>query len=94
MIKIQKKGGDGYTSSFSVWDSDMFKDICWVNWLYAAMIVFLFFVSVSSMLSGCGNKGDLYLPDHAATHKSKSSFSKTISTTISKKISKTNQGAN
>jgi len=72
----------------------MFKDICWVNWLYAAMIVFLFFVSVSSMLSGCGNKGDLYLPDHNAienaTQKSKSNFPKTISTTITK----TNQGAN
>jgi len=45
----------------------MFKNICWVNWLYAAMIVFLFIVSISSMLSGCGNKGDLYLPDNSSS---------------------------
>jgi len=47
----------------------MFKNICWVNWLYAAMLIFLFVVSISSMLSGCGNKGDLYLPDHSAAAK-------------------------
>ena len=41
----------------------MFKGVCWVNWLFMAMIAFLAVISISTMLSGCGNKGVLYLPD-------------------------------
>jgi len=41
----------------------MFKNICWVNWLFTAMVAFLFFLSISAALTGCGNKGALYLPD-------------------------------
>ena len=41
----------------------MFKNICWAQKLFMLMIAGLFILSVSSMLAGCGNKGDLYLPD-------------------------------
>jgi predicted small lipoprotein YifL len=44
----------------------VFKNICWVNWLFAAMVIFLGVISISAALSGCGNKGDLYLPDNAS----------------------------
>lgn len=44
----------------------MLKKNCWVNWLFAAMVAFLAVISVSSTLSGCGNKGDLYLPENAS----------------------------
>jgi len=33
---------------------------CWANWLFFLVIAGL---SVSSMLSGCGKTGNLYLPD-------------------------------
>ncbi len=33
---------------------------CWANWLFLLMVAAL---SVSSMLSGCGKTGALYLPD-------------------------------
>jgi len=46
----------------------MFKQFCWVNWLFAAMVVFLAVISISSMLAGCGNKGDLYLPDSSSSN--------------------------
>ncbi|MCK5896529.1 MAG: lipoprotein [Cocleimonas sp.] len=38
----------------------VFKNICWVNWLYFIIVFCLFVVS---LLSACGTKGDLYLPD-------------------------------
>jgi predicted small lipoprotein YifL len=38
----------------------VFKNICWGNWLYFIVVVFLFVVS---LLSACGTKGDLYIPD-------------------------------
>jgi len=37
-----------------------FKNICWGNWLFFIMIAFLF---VISLMSACGTKGDLHLPD-------------------------------
>jgi predicted small lipoprotein YifL len=43
----------------------MFKNICWVNWLFAVMLGALALVSISSLLTGCGNKGDLTLPTSA-----------------------------
>jgi len=52
----------------------MFKNICWGNWLFTLMITGLFLLSLSSLLSGCGNKGVLTLPEKAnttATNKSK-----------------------
>jgi len=45
----------------------MFKNICWVNWLFALMVGVLAVISISTMLSGCGNKGDLTLPDNSST---------------------------
>ena len=53
--------------------SVMFKNICWAQRLYMLMIAGLFILSVSSMLSGCGNKGDLYLPDTGSKNDSKNS---------------------
>ena len=37
----------------------MFKQVCWGNRIFLIMVMGLFFVS---LLSGCGPKGDLYLP--------------------------------
>jgi predicted small lipoprotein YifL len=45
----------------------MFKNICWANWLYTLMIVGLFLLSLSTVLTGCGNKGALTLPDKSVT---------------------------
>ncbi|PWR00252.1 LPS translocon maturation chaperone LptM [Leucothrix pacifica] len=42
----------------------MFKRICWGNWIFLFIVVGLFSVT---MLSGCGHKGDLYLPDTTET---------------------------
>jgi predicted small lipoprotein YifL len=36
------------------------KDICWGNWLFFIIVTFLFIVS---LLSACGTKGALVLPD-------------------------------
>jgi len=41
----------------------MFKNTCWANWLFTIMIAVLALISISTALSGCGNKGALYLPD-------------------------------
>jgi predicted small lipoprotein YifL len=49
----------------------MFKNICWVNWLFTAMVIGLFVISISMALSGCGNKGELYLPDNTSTKQNK-----------------------
>jgi len=38
----------------------LFKNICWGNWLFFIIVTFLF---VISLLSACGNKAALYLPD-------------------------------
>jgi len=46
----------------------MFKGICWVNWLFTLMIAWLAIISVSTMLSGCGNKGALTLPEKSSAH--------------------------
>ena len=45
----------------------MFRRICWGNWIFLFIVVGLFSVT----LSGCGNKGDLYLPDTTETTKDK-----------------------
>ncbi len=37
--------------------------ICWGQYALWAVIVIL---GIASMLSGCGAKGDLYLPSHTA----------------------------
>lgn len=36
---------------------------CWANWLFIVVVAVL---SLSSMLTGCGKTGDLYLPDESA----------------------------
>jgi predicted small lipoprotein YifL len=46
----------------------MFKRICWGNWIFLFMVVGLFSVT---MLSGCGNTGELYLPDTDTTETTK-----------------------
>lgn len=46
----------------------MFKRICWGNWIFLFIVVGLFSVT---LLSGCGHKGDLYLPDTTETTKDK-----------------------
>ena len=43
-----------------------FKKSCWVNWAFIAMIGGLAFISITTQLSGCGNKSDLILPDSTA----------------------------
>lgn len=35
---------------------------CWANWLFLMVIVVL---SLSSILTGCGKTGDLYLPEQS-----------------------------
>ncbi|MEH6457420.1 MAG: lipoprotein [Cocleimonas sp.] len=45
----------------------MFKNICWVQRLFSLMVFGLFILSLSSMMSGCGNKGNLYLPDDGSS---------------------------
>ena len=44
-------------------ESDVFKNICWVNRLFIIMIALLSIISISALLGGCGNKGALYLPN-------------------------------
>jgi predicted small lipoprotein YifL len=63
----------------------MFKNICWVNWLFTIMIAVLAVISISSALSGCGNKGALYLPD---------SSSQQPSTPVQKKSKKIRKSTN
>jgi predicted small lipoprotein YifL len=42
-----------------------FKTICWGNWLFFIIVIFLFIIS---LLSACGTKSDLYIPDeHSST---------------------------
>lgn len=36
--------------------------MCWVNWSFIIMVGALSIISISTLLSGCGNKGALYLP--------------------------------
>ncbi len=44
------------------------KNTCWVNWAFFVMVGGLAFISITTQLSGCGNKGDLTLPtDKSAT---------------------------
>jgi len=45
----------------------MFKNICWVNWLFVLMIAGLAIISISTVLTGCGNKGALTLPYNSST---------------------------
>ena len=51
----------------------MLRKFCWVQRLFTLMIFGLFILSISSMLSGCGNKGDLYLPENGSADKPKTS---------------------
>ncbi|MEE9309993.1 MAG: lipoprotein [Cocleimonas sp.] len=39
------------------------KEICWVNWAFIIMVGGLAFISITTQLSGCGNKGNLVLPN-------------------------------
>lgn len=41
----------------------MLKSICWAQRLFTLIIFSLFIVS---MLSACGNKGNLYLPENSS----------------------------
>lgn len=43
--------------------------LCAPQWLFITVIIFL---GVSSMLSGCGQKGPLYLPGQPAAEKTAS----------------------
>jgi hypothetical protein len=38
------------------------KGTCWANWLFIVMLGGLAFISITTQLSGCGNKSDLVLP--------------------------------
>jgi predicted small lipoprotein YifL len=60
----------------------MFKNICGAQKLFMLMIVGLFILSVSSMVAGCGNKGDLYLPDKGSKNDTKP---RTITSKVDKK---------
>jgi len=40
----------------------LFQSTCWANWVFIVMIGGLAFISITTQLSGCGNKGDLTLP--------------------------------
>ncbi len=42
------------------------KGTCWVNWAFIAMLGGLAFISITTQLSGCGNKGDLVLPSSSS----------------------------
>ncbi len=44
----------------------IFKSTCWVNWIFIIMVGGLAFISITTQLSGCGNKGDLVLPNSAS----------------------------
>jgi len=57
----------------------MFRNICWAQRLFSCMIFSLFILSVSGMLSGCGNKGDLYLPDNGSIDKNSTNDTNTNS---------------
>ena len=46
------------------------------------MVMGLFILSATSMLAGCGNKGDLYLPEKGSKNDTKSS---TTTPTVNKK---------
>jgi predicted small lipoprotein YifL len=43
------------------------KGTCWVNWAFIIMIGGLAFISITTQLSGCGNKGNLTLPTGNST---------------------------
>lgn len=60
----------------------MFKNICWAQKLFMLMVMGLFILSATSMLAGCGNKGDLYLPEKGSKNDTKSS---TTTPTVNKK---------
>jgi len=40
----------------------LIKGTCWVNWAFVVMLGSFAFISVTTQLSGCGNKSDLTLP--------------------------------
>ena len=54
----------------------MFKNICWAQKLFMLMVAGLFILSVSSMLAGCGNKGDIFLPDNKLPDKNSATETK------------------
>ena len=45
---------------------EMFKNTCWANWFFIVMVGGLAFVSIATLLSGCGNKGSLTLPKNSS----------------------------
>jgi len=58
-----------FTQSYFI---NMFsKDTLWPQKLFILMIFGLFNLGVAGMISGCGNKGDLYLPDSGSVNDSK-----------------------
>lgn len=62
-----------FTESYKI---IMFKNICWPQKLFFYLILGLFNLSVVSMISGCGNKGDLYLPESGSVNDSKTNKQK------------------
>nr|AJG37996.1 hypothetical protein [uncultured Gammaproteobacteria bacterium] len=48
----------------------VFKSTCWVNWAFIMMLAGLAFISITTQLSGCGNKSNLVLPSHSSTNPS------------------------
>ncbi|MCK5901652.1 MAG: lipoprotein [Cocleimonas sp.] len=38
----------------------LFKRVCWGNWLFFIIVSFLFIIT---LLSACGTKGGLYMPE-------------------------------
>jgi len=43
------------------------KSSCWVNWAFIVMLGGLALISITTQLSGCGNKGNLVLPTESST---------------------------
>jgi len=44
----------------------MLKKFYWAPKLFSLMFLGLFILSMSSFLAGCGNKGDLFLPEQGS----------------------------
>ena len=44
----------------------IFRGTCLVNWAFIIMLGGLPLISITTQLSGCGNKGDLVLPSTEA----------------------------
>jgi len=49
----------------------MFDRSCLVHKLFMSLFLLFFYFSLTSVLVGCGNKGDLYLPEEGSIKENK-----------------------